>query len=53
MSMHNAASPAYVITPPKPRSLRHIPGNEGWPIIGRTLSILGDPKGEVERMAAK
>lgn len=34
-------------------ALAHIPGNEGWPLIGRTLNILADPKGEVERMAAK
>ena len=31
----------------------HIPGDEGWPFVGRTLAILADPKGEVERMAAK
>ncbi len=53
MSMQSAASPAHVITPPKARSLRHIPGEEGWPFIGRTLNILADPKGEVERMSAK
>src|SRR5947207_2999229 len=53
MSMQSVASPAYAITPPKARSLRHIPGDEGWPFIGRTLNILADPKGEVERMAAK
>ena len=38
--------------PPKRAALAHIPGDEGWPIIGRTLSVLADPKGEVERMAA-
>jgi len=53
MSMQNVASPAYAITPPKRSSLRHIPGDEGWPFIGRTLNILADPKGEVERMSAK
>src|SRR5438876_8993745 len=53
MSMQSVASPAHVITPPKARSLRHIPGDEGWPFIGRTLHILADPKGEVERMSAK
>jgi cytochrome P450 len=36
--------------PPKRSALAHIPGNEGWPIVGRTLSVLADPKGEVERM---
>ena len=34
-------------------ALAHIPGDEGWPLIGRTLNILADPKGEVERMAEK
>jgi cytochrome P450 len=53
MSMQHVASPAISVTPPKRHSLRHIPGDEGWPIIGRTLSILADPKGEVERMSAK
>src|ERR1700736_3570780 len=59
MSMQSVASPkaaslkAASLTPPKRNQLAHIPGDEGWPIIGRTLSILADPKGEVERMAAK
>ena len=53
MSMQTAASPAIALTAPKRQSLRHIPGNEGWPVVGRTLSILADPKGEVERMAAR
>ena len=37
----------------KRSALAHIPGDEGKPFIGRTLDILADPKGEVERMAAK
>ena len=53
MSMQNVASPAITLNPPKRNLLAHIPGNEGWPMIGRTLAILADPKGEVERMAAK
>src|SRR3979490_2648857 len=53
MSMKNVASPAIPLPPPKRNLLAHIPGNEGWPVVGRTLSILADPKGEVERMAAK
>src|SRR5213592_4861458 len=44
MSMQSVASPAHVISPPKASSLRHIPGDEGWPFIGRTLHILADPK---------
>jgi hypothetical protein len=27
----------------------HIPGDEGWPVIGRMLAVLADPKGEIER----
>jgi cytochrome P450 len=40
-------------TPPKRNSLKHIPGDEGWPIIGKTLEALADPKGHIERNASK
>ena len=53
MSMQSVASPAYSFTPPRRNSLTHIPGDEGWPLIGRTLHVLADPKGQVERPAAK
>ena len=53
MSMQSVASPAISFTPPKRNSLTHIPGDEGWPIIGKTLEVLADPKGHVERNAAK
>ncbi len=53
MSMQSVASPAFTFTPPKRNSLTHIPGDEGWPIIGRTLQVLADPKGSVERAAAQ
>src|SRR6202035_4040185 len=53
MSMQSAASPAYTFTPPKRNSLTHIPGDEGWPIIGKPLDVLADPKGQIERQAAK
>ncbi|MDO8399412.1 MAG: cytochrome P450 [Bradyrhizobium sp.] len=52
MSMQSVA-PALTFTPPKRNSLTHIPGNEGWPLIGRTLEALADPKEYVERSAAK
>ena len=26
-------------------ALSHIPGDDGWPIVGHTLSLLADPKG--------
>src|SRR5712672_3865355 len=53
MSMQSVASPAYTFTPPRRNSLTHIPGDEGWPIIGKTLDVLADPKGQIERQAAK
>ena len=37
---------------PTKKSLGHIPGSNGWPIVGNTLQVLADPKGFVERMAA-
>ena len=52
MSMQSVVSPA-ITTPPKPKALRHIPGDEGWPFIGNTLAVLADPKGVVEKQAAK
>ena len=53
MTMQSVASPAAAfVGPPKRAALAHIPGDEGWPVIGRTLAVLADPKGEVERMAA-
>lgn len=53
MSMQSVASPAISLTPPRRNSLTHIPGDEGWPIIGKTLAVLADPKGHVEQHAAK
>src|SRR6202140_2075030 len=53
MSMQNVATPAISFTPPRRNSLTHIPGDEGWPIIGKTLEVLADPKGHVEKHSAK
>jgi cytochrome P450 len=53
MSMQHVASPAISFTAPKRNSLTHIPGDEGWPFIGKTLEVLADPKGHVERNSAK
>src|SRR5690348_8417247 len=49
MSMQSLASPQLSLTPPRRSALAHIPGNEGWPIVGNTLRVLADPKGHVER----
>jgi cytochrome P450 len=51
--MQSVASSAIVLRPPKRNTLTHIPGDEGWPFIGKTLDVLADPKGQVERSAAK
>ncbi|MBV9458198.1 MAG: cytochrome P450 [Bradyrhizobium sp.] len=51
MSMQSVVSPAFTFTPPKRNTLTHIPGNEGWPIIGNTLAALADPKGHIEKQA--
>lgn len=53
MSMQNVAAPALSLTPPPRGSLGHIPGDEGWPLVGNTLQILADPRGHIERKAAK
>jgi cytochrome P450 len=39
---------------PAPTSaLAHIPGDDGWPLVGHTLVVLSDPKGFVERRAER
>jgi cytochrome P450 len=53
MSMQSVASPVYSFTKPRRNSLTHIPGDEGWPVIGKTLEVLADPKGQVERQSRK
>src|SRR6202051_4087126 len=53
MSMQNVATPRVRFTPPRRNSLTHIPGDEGWPIIGKTLEVLADPKGHVEKHSTK
>ena len=43
------ATPA--IPEPPLGALAHIPGTDGWPLVGNTLKLLADPKGAVERFA--
>jgi cytochrome P450 len=51
--MQSVASPVYTFTRPRRNSLTHIPGDEGWPVIGKTLQVLANPKGQVERQSKK
>jgi cytochrome P450 len=37
----------------KKHPLEHLPGEDGWPIIGNTLTVLRDPVGNVQRMHGK
>ena len=41
------------IPEPPLAALAHIPGTDGWPIVGSTFQLLADPKGEIERLAAR
>lgn len=34
-------------------ALGHIPGDEGWPLVGRTLRALADPLGEAQAMTRR
>ena len=53
MSMQSVVSSALTLKPPRRNSLKHIPGDEGWPVVGKTLQVLADPKGHIEGNAAK
>ncbi len=53
MSMQNVAATAPDYTAPKRNALTHIPGDEGWPIVGKTFQVLADPKGHIEANGAK
>jgi cytochrome P450 len=44
--------PAHIPAPPL-RALAHIPGSEGWPLVGNSFALLADPKGVAERFAAR
>src|SRR5262245_28599465 len=41
------------VQPPPRGALAHIPGDQGWPLVGHTLNVLADPKGFVERRVAR
>lgn len=44
---------APVTAPPPGRALAHIPGDDGWPVIGSTLEAIADPKRFFEDRAAR
>ena len=52
-SLVRPSAPAPVTGPAPSTALAHIPGDDGWPIVGHTLSLLADPKGFVERRARR
>jgi cytochrome P450 len=51
---HSASHPSsYGGKPASASVLAHIPGDDGWPLVGHTLVLLADPKGFVERRAER
>ena len=54
-SIAQVIKPAAPPTMPEPplSALAHIPGADGWPVVGTTLQVLADPKGGTERFAEK
>jgi cytochrome P450 len=38
---------------PSSEALAHIPGDDGWPIVGHTLAIVADYRGFIERRAQR
>jgi cytochrome P450 len=45
--------PVLNVSPAPSAALAHIPGDDGWPIVGHTFALLADPKGFVERRAKR
>ena len=48
-----SGSPAAEHTKPRRRPLAHLPGEDGWPIVGNTFTALKDPVRHVEAMHCK
>ncbi len=53
LALDRAASSGLATQPPPRAALAHIPGDEGWPLVGNTLKVLADPKAFAEGMAAR
>jgi cytochrome P450 len=45
--------PVLNVSPTPSAALAHIPGDDGWPVVGHTFGLLADPKGFVERRAKR
>jgi cytochrome P450 len=52
-TLANRHNHAYSLARLPGKALEHIPGDDGWPIIGDTFSLLADPKGFVEKRAQR
>jgi len=52
-SLRPPRQPASKVVYAPSSALSHIPGDDGWPIVGHTLSLLADPKGFVEQRAQR
>jgi cytochrome P450 len=52
-TLSNRHGSAYDIKPAPGSALAHIPGDDGWPIVGHTFPLLADPEGFVERRAQR
>ena len=53
VAFHTAPLRQPVLAQPTLDQLAHIPGTDGWPLVGSTMAMLADPKGEIERLAAR
>ncbi|HEX2939876.1 MAG TPA: cytochrome P450 [Rhodopila sp.] len=53
MLSHSDTGEEAVLQPPGRRALAHIPGDNGWPVIGHTLQALADPKAFFENRAQR
>ena len=52
-ALADAQGTLYAASSAPSSALSHIPGDDGWPILGHTLPLLADPKGFVERRARR
>lgn len=51
LSVTTAQGPNVALRRASRDALAHIPGEDGWPIVGRTFELLAQPQGFVEYMA--